>query len=377
MLKGAFVGFGRMGITHFSILNNHPGVEVVGIADPSRAMRAMMDRYLTVPAWSDYRKMLDEARPDFVVISTPSALHAEIIREALDRGLHVFAEKPLTLTADESRDIVARLEGRSLVNQVGYVNRFNEVFHAVKELLDEGILGDVRGFRSEMDGATVIRETANWRGKRESGGGCLYEFASHAIDLSVYMFGPPERVGGSVMERVFSSAVEDLVSTTLFYPGGLTGTLLVNWSDASFRKPANVFSVFGTRGRIVADKHAYRIWLREPDEQGRFESGWNTRYITEFARPVRFYVRGNEFTHQLDAFVESIDAGRPAQRCSFADALHTDVLIDAITADAEAGGGGPSAARPSPRSAPEEHGWAPQGSRRLAILTRLLDLIRR
>lgn len=336
MLKAGFIGFGRMGITHFSILNSHPRVQVKAVCDKSSTMMSIVKKYLDVDIYSDHNQMLDNADLDFVVISTPSDSHTEVINAAMERNIHVFVEKPFSLDSSEgikTLDIVAQ---KQLVNQVGYVNRFNEVFVAVKELLGKKAIGEVKSFKSEMHGATVLKDAkSGWRGKRKTGGGCLYEFASHCIDLAIFMFGKPDTITGSVLQSIYSSAVEDLVSTTFSYGSQLKGNIFVNWSDPSHRKPANIVTIMGTKGKIVADKHAYKIFLTEPDLQNGFDKGWNTRYITDFAQSVRFYLRGNEFTTQLDYFVECIETKQFDNVASFAESLITDQVIEAIIQDAQ------------------------------------------
>jgi predicted dehydrogenase len=335
MLKAGFIGFGRMGITHFSILNTHPSVKVTAIADTSKTMRSILERYLEVKTYSDYHQMIEKTPLDVVVVSTPTDSHAEIIEFAIDRDLHVFTEKPLAMTSDASEKIIAKLKSKNLVNQVGYVNRFNEVFMEVKNLLDRGTIGELKSFTSEMYGATVLKGSdSSWRSKHNLGGGCMYEFASHCLDLVVYFLGPPERVSGSVLKSIYSSHVEDMVSSTLIYGNGVSGTIAVNWSDASFRKPTNIVTFWGTKGKIVADKHAYKIFLMEDQESDGFHRGWNTRYITDFAKSVRVYLRGNEFTRQLDSFVDAILNGESENPAGFFQAYQTDILIDKIRNDA-------------------------------------------
>ena len=78
----------------------------------------------------------------------------------------------------------------------------------VKKLLDIGIIGEVKNFSSEMYGATVLKNSkSSWRGKRKTGGGCMYEFASHCIDLTVYLLGKPDRV---VERRFHAPAIPGL-----------------------------------------------------------------------------------------------------------------------------------------------------------------------
>ena len=335
MLNGGFIGFGRMGITHFSILNSHPDVKIAAICDSSSTMLGIVKKYLGVATYTDYNKMMDELDLDFVVISTPTDSHSRIIDDALSHQLHIFAEKPFALNPEDGTRILEKLKAPTLVNQVGYVNRFNEVFMAVKEQLGTGLIGEIKHYSSEMYGATVLKDSkSSWRGKKKAGGGCMYEFASHCIDLAVYLFGKPDRVKGSILQSVYSSDVEDIVSTQFVYNKGFNGNIMVNWSDESYRKPTNVVKIFGTKGSIIADKHAYKVYLREPSKTAGFDKGWNTRYITDFAKSVRFYVRGNEFTRQLDYFIDQVRDGGAENISSFSDAFITDELIDAIQKDA-------------------------------------------
>jgi predicted dehydrogenase len=335
MVKAGFIGFGRMGLTHFSILNTHPSVKIVSVCDQSATMLKILSKYVDVKTYTDYAKMLDDSDLDCVLISTPGNSHSEIVRECLKRGLHVFVEKPFTMTVSEGQAVMAELGEKPLVTQVGYVNRFNEVFMEVKKLVAEGVIGDVVNFSSEMFGATVLKDSkSSWRGSRKSGGGCMYEFASHCIDLVVYLLDGPDRVVGSVLQSIYSSEVEDLVSSTFIYNKGFSGTVMVNWSDETFRKPANIVKIIGTGGKIVADKHAYKLYLKKADPKNGFDMGWNTRYITDFAKSVRFYVRGNEFTRQLDYFIDCIEGKATENVASFAEGLKTDVLMEEITKDA-------------------------------------------
>ncbi len=334
MLKGSLVGLGRMGITHFSILNNHPDMRFVGVCEKTGLIAKNLEKYTGVPVFKDAAKMYDKVKPDFVIIATPSSSHAVLTKEAVMRGIHVFVEKPFCLTPEDGEEIVEMLKDKNLVNQVGYVNRFNEVFVEVKQLLDSGLLGKTIYLKSEMYGPTVLKKPkeSSWRADKRSGGGCLYEFASHAIDLVNYFLGSPQVVSGSILPKIYSSKVEDAVFTNFSYENGAHAIVNVNWSDESCRKPMNRIEIFGDNGKIVADKHEFKVYLRKGG--AGFEKGWTTRYITDFGRPVRFYVRGNEFTAQLDDFINCIEHGRMDTKCSFASALETDRIINQIITDA-------------------------------------------
>jgi predicted dehydrogenase len=335
MLQAGFAGFGRMGITHFSILNTHPSVRVASICDQSKTMLGILDKYLDIEIYSDYQEMIDRSKLDFIVISTPADSHSEIIQCAIDKDLHIFCEKPFVLNTNEGSQILNSAQNKHLVNQVGYVNRFNSVFMEVKRLLELDTIGDIKNFSSEMYGATVLKDSKQtWRSKRYTGGGCMNEFASHCIDLVTYLFGVPDRISGSVLQQIYSTQVEDLVCSMFSYSRGINGSIMVNWSDESVRRPTNIITIFGTHGKIIADKHAYKIYLRSDNPHNGFRKGWNTRYITDFSDNVRFYVRGNEFTRQLDYFIDCIEKRSTENLSSFLEAFKTDTIMQQIIADA-------------------------------------------
>jgi scyllo-inositol 2-dehydrogenase (NADP+) len=257
-----------------------------------------------------------------------------MIDASLDAGLSIFVEKPFTLCAEDARRLTARSRELHGTFQVGYVNRFNDIFMRAKRLIEQGLLGRLISFRSDMFGRTVTRPPSGsgWRGKRETGGGCLYEFGSHAIDLMVYLLGKPDRVAGSFLTPIYSSDADDMVRTNVVYKSGMTGSISVNWSDESYRKPTNKIEILGESGKIIADQHELKLYLSQAVPP--YCAGWSTIYITEAFTSVPFYVRGNEFTRQLFHFAECAQDPAQPNLSGFSDATVTQEVIDMILADA-------------------------------------------
>lgn len=340
MIKLGIIGVGRMGITHYSIINSHPDVEIISVADPSALILTMMTKYINVQTFKDYNELMDKSDINAILVCTPPNLHYPIVKKAAEKGLHAFVEKPFTTKYDEASDLMQMYSGTTLVNQVGYVNRFNDVFVKVKELLDAGLIGDIIRFKSEMFSCTITNsdEGSGWRATREGGGGAVFEMASHAIDLVNYLIGKPDKITGSSLNQIYSKNVEDIASTTMLYKNGVSGTLYVNWSDTSYRKPTNKMEIFGFDGRILADQHSLKIFLNKPNEKFNMCQGWNTLYITDIFRPVPFYVRGNEFTRQLYHFVDCIQGKEKKNICSFADGVNTLEVIEGLFNDYEQNG---------------------------------------
>lgn len=340
LIKIGIIGAGRMGITHFSIINSHPDVNIVAVADPSVFISTMMGKYLPVNIFKDWKKLLSDAKPDAILVCTPPDMHFQIIKEAAGKGIHVFVEKPFTTKLNEASELMRIFSGNQLVNQVGYVNRFNDIFIKTKEFIESGVIGKIIRFKSEMFSCTITKseKITGWRGSHESGGGAVFEMASHAIDLVNFLVGKPDKVTGSSLNHVYSKKVEDAVSSTFLYNNGMSGTVYVNWSDNSYRKPTNKIEIFGDNGKILADQHSLKIFLNKQNDKYHIRQGWNTLNITDVFKPVPFYVRGNEFTRQLWHFVNCIQNKEKINNCTFADGANTLAVIENIFNDYELNG---------------------------------------
>ncbi|NQX93314.1 MAG: Gfo/Idh/MocA family oxidoreductase [Erythrobacter sp.] len=342
-LKLGIIGAGRMGITHYSIANAHEHARVTAVAEPSRLVTTMLGKYAKIATYKDYKGLLKNEALDGVLVCTPPAFNPDILEAVLERRIATFCEKPYVLDAATGARFAREFDAAGVINQVGYVNRWNDMFTKAKSLVDEGLLGPILRFRSEMFSPTIIRDVgeAGWRASHANGGGAVFEMASHAIDLIAYFFGAPSRVGGTSLSKVYSKQVEDIVSTSLFYDGGsnagLTGTMYVNWSDASFRKPTNKFEVFGQAGKLLVDQHGMKLHLKEANERHGLKEGWNQLYITDVASQVPFYVRGIEYTAQLYDFIDAVRARKEGRttpvRCTFADAASNLKVIEQLFAD--------------------------------------------
>jgi len=355
MIRVGVVGLGKMGLSHLAMFNAHPDVTLAGVCDTSAYVLSVLGKNTGLTTYTDYDTMLEKADLDAVVICTPSVMHGAQVSAALDRGLHVFCEKPFCLDPAESEALAVRAEKLGLVTQVGYHYRFVGAFEEVHRLLDAGAIGTVTHVLAEAYGPVVLKpKGATWRSKRTEGGGCLYDYAAHPLNLLTWYFGLPTGVSGSVLARVFSAETDDEVTSTLHLASGATATLSVSWSDESQRKMTTKLTLWGTHGRIFVDRQEVQVYLRDTAEvPPGYEQGWNVRYTTDLTEPVWFYVRGEEYSSQIDAFVQRVVTGTTKGENSFRSAADTDLVIAAIVADAEkaptpVGGAQPVRKAPTP-----------------------------
>lgn len=339
-IKLAIIGAGRMGITHYSIINSSTDITIESIVDTSSIVLNLMKKYLPVQTFKDPIKLFEKTKPDAILVCTPPKLHFRVIKMAAANNVHVFAEKPFTVKYKEAAELADTFKEQNLVNQVGYVNRFNDIFQKVKEYIDTGLLGTIIRYKSEMFSSTVTRNNdgTGWRSTRENGGGAIFEIASHAIDLVHYFFGKPEEVIGTAVNYIYSKHVEDAASTTFLHNSGIVGTLYINWSDTSYRKPTNKIEIFGTKGKILADQYSLKIYMNENNDNNGLRQGWNTIYITDVFKQVPYYVRGNEFTSQLYHFIHCIQGTEKTNKCTFKDGADTLEIIEKIFRDSDTNG---------------------------------------
>lgn len=337
MIDVAVIGLGKMGLSHLAIARAHPEVNLVGVCDSSGYVLDVLGKHTGVATFSDPESMLARTRLDAVIVATPSQLHAPMARAALDNGVNVFCEKPFTLDHTESTALASQAEGAGLVTQVGYHNRFVASFAEVKRLLDLDAIGEVTHVLAEAYGPVVLApKGGTWRSRRASGGGCLYDYAAHPIDLVTWYLGAPTRVSGSILNSVFSAETDDEVFSTLHHASGQSAHISVSWSDESRRKMSTMVTIWGTRGRIFADRQEIQVYLRDgaapPDG---YRAGWNVRYTTDLTRPVWYYLRGEEYSAQIEDFVHRVgDHGRDGLN-TFRSAAETDRVLGMIMADAQ------------------------------------------
>lgn len=341
MVRIGMVGLGKMGLSHVAIVRAHPEVQLVAACDTMTYLTDVLSKHTGLKCYAELDEMLNTEQLDAVVVSTPSRLHAGMVQKALDRGLHVFCEKPFVLDVADGERLAQLAESKGAVTQVGYHYRFVGAFQEAARIVQSGALGTVHHVRAEAYGPVVLRSKGGtWRSAKSEGGGALYDYACHAVDLVNFVAGAPASVSGVVRHGVFSRDVEDEVYCSLHFLSGASGQLCVNWSDDSFRKMSTKVSVWGTHGRVTADRQECQIYLREPHAAvPGAPAGWTVRYTTDLSQEVWFYLRGEEYSAQIDYFVQSVKQRRTDGQNSFRSALQTDRVVAMILAESSSDAG--------------------------------------
>jgi predicted dehydrogenase len=328
MKRLAFIGVGKMGLSHLAIAGAHPGVKVVGVADPSTFITNALKQYSNFSVFSDYKDMLNETSPDAVVVAVPTKFHDPIVEDLVAKGIHVFVEKPFTLNKDKGSELVKSVKEKKLVNQVGYHNKFIGTFLESKRIIESGALGQLYHFTGDINGPVIVKKKeATWRSHPGEGGGCLMDYAAHMIDLINYEIGLIDKVLSADFITVFSEHVEDAVFAHIITANGIHGSLNANWSDETYRKMSTVLTINGALGKLVVDTTEVKVYFKNDPKLKGYEKGWNIKGINLLTSPVDFYLRGEEYSAQMDYFIRSINGEASNSINTFESAFQTDKVI--------------------------------------------------
>lgn len=142
MLKIAIVGCGKIADDHAAQIQRIKGCEIVGVCDSEPLMaRQLYERFPVKEHFSDLTRLLSEAKPDVVHITTPPQSHFDIARLCLQAGCHVYVEKPFTLCEDEARGLIALATENGLKLTAGHDDQFRHAARRMRALVRKGFLG--------------------------------------------------------------------------------------------------------------------------------------------------------------------------------------------------------------------------------------------
>lgn len=193
MIKVAIIGCGKIAqVRHLPEYAANPNVELVGYYDLNRERAEKVAAQYGGKVYDTYFDLLNNPAIDAVSICVDNRSHAEITTYALYAGKHVLCEKPMAITLAECESMVAAAEFNGKHLMIGHNMRFDPVYRRAKELLDEGVIGDVITFRTVMGnaGPEGWSMDGNWFfDKKKAAMGALSDLGIHKVDLLQYLTG--------------------------------------------------------------------------------------------------------------------------------------------------------------------------------------------
>jgi predicted dehydrogenase len=352
-----------------------PRIRLAAIADANTALAEdAADRYGFDKAVSSWEAVAGDPSIDAVSIVVGNALHRPIAEALVAAGKHVLCEKPLAGSMEDARAMVELEKNANVVTVVGYTYRRNPAITAIRDHVLGGEFGELSLFNGRYwcDYACDPRGPFSWRFTGGMGTGALADIGSHVIDIAEYLCGPIESVSGGalsvqvakrplplgavvghdaapVSDEMGEVENEDTAMFSARFQSGLTASFSV--SRTAFGMPNGLgFDVYGLSGRASFEFHRPAEYLlddAQPDARNR-----GVRQV--IVGPQMPYFRGGYpmqapgvgggnaemFTYQCRAFLDQLTGAAdplPAN-ASFADALHTMEIIQAVVRSSETGG---------------------------------------
>jgi len=182
-MTAALLGAGTIGDAHLQAIADLDGIAAVGAADINAERIKQTEARFGVKSFTDYRKMIDEVRPDIAIIALPHFLHKEAAVYCASRGCHLLLEKPMALTASECDEIVAAADRAGVVVFVGHTQQFLSYNLAAKALISNTELGKLVMIGESRHGLYFTPDRPAWfLNPALSGGGIVANLGAHAID---------------------------------------------------------------------------------------------------------------------------------------------------------------------------------------------------
>ena len=201
--------------------NFHELVRLDWICDPTRRAWPRPPRYPATRATTRFDELLADDEVEAVVVATPVPTHAELARQALAAGKHVFVEKPMALAAEEAEELVALAEERGLVLMPGHLLLYHPGVVKLKELVDSGELGDVLYVYGNRQNLGTIRPDEN----------ALWSLGAHDLSIILYLLDEEPTELWARGESFLKPGVEDVVFCYLRFPSGKTAHMHLSWLD--------------------------------------------------------------------------------------------------------------------------------------------------
>jgi len=317
-LRVGLIGAGAMGRRHLTALSRDSRVEIVGVADvvpeaaqdAAEAVRARPCRDLAG---------LADLGVDAVFVTLPNVYHGPVVLEALDRGLHVFSEKPMATTLEEGRQIRARVRQRGGVYQIGFNRRWAPAYRFLRRHIDAGFVPFSANVKIN-DGDML---TPSWYTNVAISGGFMYDTAVHLVDMVAWLVGPVESVT-ALGRRSCYPDFDDI--GLLLRCRGDRPVVFSTCGHASWAPPQERVELYGDHALLISeDLDRARYTTRE-----RAQADWQ-RFPSD--DPVSLWGYVDEDRAFIDACL-----GLTPPPVTVDDAFHSLAVLDAAYASIAAGG---------------------------------------
>lgn len=365
------IGVGFIGAAHIEALRRLGNVDVVAVADMNGAAKA--EAHCIPKGYSDYREMLDTEKPDVVHICTPNASHYEMAMYAMERGIAVVCEKPLTTTLEQARELARYAREHGIVNAVNFNCRWYPQVMQARSMVARGELGNIYSIHGTYLQDWLYLDTDySWRLEPEASGEsrAFGDIGSHWIDMA-------ESVTGLRVQEVFADFAtfhkirkkplkpvatysgmalrpedyqevpidtEDYCAVLFHFDNGALGSCVINQVFAG-RKNQIVLNVSGSKCAVRWDsEESNELWVGRRDTYNQVVPK-DPSILDPMASAIDSYPGGHTegfpdtFKQSFKAIYSAIEKGDTGRGlfATFEDGLREMALCSAVVRSAKEG----------------------------------------
>lgn len=277
--KIALIGCGRISYKHIeAILDNIDQCELAALCDVieeralERKKQYMDGTSANEPlVYTDYKKMLQEVKPDICAIATESGYHGDIALNCLQADSHVLIEKPMAMNCKEVDEINNLAEKKGLTVGVCHQNRFNPPIQKLKQAIEAGKIGKIVNITGRVlwNRNQAYYDLAPWRGTKALDGGTLMNQCIHNLDVLLWLMNSDVKSIKSERDTFLKNIeMEDYGVVLMRFDNGSIG-LLEGSADVYPKNLEETISVFGEKGTVVIGGLAMnevKTWLIDGEE---------------------------------------------------------------------------------------------------------------
>jgi UDP-2-acetamido-3-amino-2,3-dideoxy-glucuronate N-acetyltransferase len=293
------------------------------VCDPSpEVLSEVRAGYPGVKTSRSLKPLLSDATIGAVAIAAPAVDHYVLTRDALRAGKDVFVEKPLALRVPDAEDLIRLAAKRKRVLMVGHLLEYHPAVRKLKELVDQGDLGEILYVYSNRLNLGKVRAEEN----------ILWSFAPHDISAILLLIGAFPTSVSTVGQSYLRHDVADVTMTSLVFPGRLRAHIFVSWLHP-YKEQKLV--VIGARKMAVFDDVAKEGKLRIFDKGIEWNRG--APIIRQTAESTLFFPEKEPLREELAHFVQCVQS-RETPRTDGANGLRVLRILDACQRSIEGGG---------------------------------------
>jgi predicted dehydrogenase len=257
MLRAGLVGLGMMGRHHMRLLNQIDDVQFVGLHDPALKGQNVVDGHRV---FNSFEELISQDL-DYCVVSAPTIFHLELGLQLAAAGVHALIEKPVAPTHVEATQLVTAFKKAKLIGGVGHIERFNPALRAMRQKIEDGLLGDIYQISTRRQGPFPARIADV---------GVVKDLATHDIDLTAWVAQSPYKTISARTTHKSGRPHEDMVVAVGTLENGVIVNHIVNWLSPF--KERNT-TVIGDKGALVADTLTADLTFFE---NGHMNSSWDS-----------------------------------------------------------------------------------------------------